>query len=202
MASSGIFHFEWVVAHCSKTRSVCGSSITPAMSKSPGRSPNSARVPRIGAEVRTGEAIRIRRLRRAEAGGDALGERFAVAGREPGPDGGVTDLDRVGVSPAAPVDVAGRPQLLEVLDVLAGELGRLDDREHVLLAGPGIDRPVGRPGPDGRLVAHHVLVVHQVGDAADALVSIGSSARIAGLVSGGGWTAGRKLPASWSSTSL
>ena len=49
----------------------------------------------------------------------------------------------------------------------ARELRRLDDRDHVLLARPRVVRPVRRARPDGLAVAHHVLVVHQVGDAGD-----------------------------------
>jgi hypothetical protein len=44
-----------------------------------------------------------------------------------------------------------------------------DDDDDVLLAAPGIVRPVGRARPDGLAVADDVLVVHEIRNARDPL---------------------------------
>ena len=63
---------------------------------------------------------------------------------------------------AAAFDRAGVPELVEVLGEAHGQLAGLRDHDHVLLSQPRVFGPVGRARPDRLVVAHDVLVVHQV----------------------------------------
>ena len=60
--SSGAFHSAFPFScHCASTSAICVASTTPARSTLPSEA-TCASVPRIGAELITGEAIRTRRL--------------------------------------------------------------------------------------------------------------------------------------------
>ena len=157
-----------LVAHWPKTASVCGSSMTPAMSTPP-RAPSSASVARIGAEVITGEAIRTRRRAPADRGRDRLRELAPWPGvnqaraRVPPPE-----VDRGRLDAARALDVAALPELLEVGGVGGGERPRTRPststfswRVHESMV--QLAEPVQTASP----VADDVLVVHQVGDARD-----------------------------------
>ena len=104
-------------------------------------------------------------LRLADPLRDPVRERLAVLGREPGPHLDPVHVDRPRLDVTRADHVAGLPELVEVEAVGVRELGRLDDRDHVLLPRPRVLRPVHRAGPDRLAVADRVLVVHQVGDA-------------------------------------
>src|SRR3979411_2759149 len=54
------------------------------------------------------------------------------------------------------------PQLFEIRRVVSGQPAIVEADDHVFLPRPAVGRPVGRTGPDRGLVAHHVLVVHEV----------------------------------------
>jgi hypothetical protein len=118
--------------------------------------------------------------------GDAGGERFAVAGREPGAHLASVHVDRARLHEAALLDRARRPELLEVPGVRGSDFGGLDDHDDVLAAGPGIVGPVRRAGPDRPPVADRVLVVHQVGNARNRLRRDGETVDQGGLAAGRG----------------
>ena len=138
VASSGIFQAPLSECHCSKTRSVWGSSTTPAASTPPPL-PISASAPSIGAEVITGEAIRTRDARRLDRLGDPRRERLAVPGGEPGPHRRAADVERGRLGEAAALHLPPPPQLLEVLAEALRHGGRGDGDHGVLLPGPGVD---------------------------------------------------------------
>ena len=164
---SGIFQaLTPFVAHWWKTSSTCVSSITPAMSQRFSFT-TSTSVARIGPEVRTGEAIRMRLRGAAEELRHPVGERVPVLRREPR-----SDLDpRVedhgpGLHAPRVLDPAALPQLVQVERERVGQRRRAQDpHDHVLLAGPRVVGPVRRARPDVGRVADDELVVHQVGNA-------------------------------------
>src|SRR3954451_24998972 len=83
---------------------------------------------------------------------------------EPGGHPDPVDVNRLRIDAAAPSHVRIGPELLEVLAKARGDPWIRDDRDHVLLTRPRVDRPVRGAGPDGLVVPDGVLVVHQVGD--------------------------------------
>ena len=89
---------------------------------------------RPGADHRGGDPDPARC--RADRLRDPVGELVAAAGAKPGSDGLSVDEKRCGVDPAAVLDVPPRPELLEVLEIASGEVGRVDREDHVLLARP------------------------------------------------------------------
>ena len=90
-------------------------------------------------------------LRLADPLRDPVRERLAVLGREPRPH-----LDRRRRRPAAarraaePITSPVSQSWSKLSPYACASVGRLDDRDHVLLARPRVLRPVHRAGPDRR----------------------------------------------------
>ena len=154
----------------------------------PGRPrPPCASVARTGAAVITGEHTRTRR-RAPDGLGDAVGDRLAVVGREPGADARLADLHRSRVGDTAVLDRDRLPEPVEDERIRLGQrLGGGED-EDVLLPRPRVVGPVRRAGQDGALVAHGELVVHQIRDASDRLRRHAEPADEHRVGSGGGGT--------------
>ena len=74
----------------------------------------------------TGDAMRIALARLADVLRDAMRERLAVLGAEPGADARAADVGRARVDVARALDDARLPQLLERERVRVRDLRRLD----------------------------------------------------------------------------
>ena len=108
--SSGSFHATLPFSrHWCITSRTCVASTQPATSTEPSAT-TCASVPSTGPVVITGEQIRTRRRAQPDALRDLHGQILAVTGREPG----AQPVLPAGIDEAAPRDVTGLPQLLEV----------------------------------------------------------------------------------------
>ena len=120
-----------------------------------------------GPELSTGEAIRTRRF--------AWPIRFAIRCASASPCSGVNH-GRTSMPPTStgrgstwpePITSPVSQSSSKLSPYAYASSTESGDRDHVLLARPGVLRPVHRAGPDRLAVAHDVLVVHQVGHAGD-----------------------------------
>ena len=160
--SDGIFQVTLPFArHWPRTSSICVESTTPARSTFPSAA-TSASVPRIGADVITGDATRTRPFGGADPVGDPMRELLAAFRREPRPHLHIPDSDRIRRHLARRRDLPLLPKLREVVLEADGDACRLHDDDHVLLPRPGVVGPVRRAAPYGVAIANDVLVVHQV----------------------------------------
>ena len=130
--------------------------------------------------------------RRPDPLGDPLRELRPAPGAEPRPHAASPTARRSCAKPSRSSTLPARPQLVEVARVGGRQLGRLDRRQHVLRALPGVERPVrsSRSTPPRRRAPTYLWCMRsrQPGIGCSGTPSCSSSV---GSVRGGGGSNGR-----------